>query len=280
VSIHKKTKRDFTLSIYQDLLDALMEARYATRSFCEVVQNPKESPGRWVILRHDVDRLPWNAVATAREEARRGMVASYYFRVVPGAWDERAIREVADLGHECGYHYEDMDLAKGNTTEAFDSYCKNLEKLRKICPVQTICMHGSPLSRWDNRALWKQFEYKQNGIVGEPYFDLNFNEVFYITDTGRCWNASEVSVRDKVKTCFDVSVTSTPELIGLIRGQKSPPKMMINTHPQRWTDKVLPWVEELMMQNLKNLAKRWIVARGKGGGEVDPAKEGVTAQVG
>lgn len=254
--------RDFSVAMYGSLLDALREEGYSSRAFCEVVQGSGDD-ARWVILRHDVDRLPWNAVVTAQEEARRGMVGSYYFRVVPEAWDEAAIREIASLGHECGYHYEDMDFAQGDPVAAFESYCKNLEKLRRICPVQTICMHGSPLSRWDNRAIWEKFEYKQNGIVGEPYFDLDFDKVFYITDTGRCWNASDVSVRDKVATCFDLKVKSTPDLIGLIRGQRLPRKMMINTHPQRWSDEIGPWMEELVMQNLKNTAKRWIVARAK-----------------
>ena len=27
----------------------------------------------------------------------------------------------------------------------------NLEKLRELYPVKTICMHGSPLSKWDKK---------------------------------------------------------------------------------------------------------------------------------
>jgi len=66
----------------------------------------------------------------------------------------------------------------------------NLEKFRKIYPVKTICMHGSPLSEWDNRDLWEKYDYRDFGIIGEPYFDIDFNEIFYVTDTGRKWNNS------------------------------------------------------------------------------------------
>ena len=36
------------------------------------------------------------------------------------------------------------------------------------------------------------------GIIAEPCFDIDFNDVFYLTDTGRRWDGSDVSVRDKV----------------------------------------------------------------------------------
>ena len=82
---------------------------------------------------------------------------------------------------------------------AIDDFRLNLEKFRKICAVKTICMHGSPLSKWDNRDLWKRYDYRDFGIIAEPYFDVDFDEVFYLTDTGRRWDGDDVSVRDKVE---------------------------------------------------------------------------------
>jgi hypothetical protein len=35
-----------------------------------------------------------------------------------------------------------------------------------------------------------------------------------------------------------------------------PDQIMFTFHPQRWTDKPLPWIRELVMQNVKNVAKR------------------------
>ena len=59
-------------------------------------------------------------------------------------------------------------------------------------------MHGSPLSKFDNKELWEKYDYRTLGIIGEPYFDIDFNEVFYLTDTGRRWDGDKVSIPDKV----------------------------------------------------------------------------------
>jgi hypothetical protein len=34
---------------------------------------------------------------------------------------------------------------------------------------------------------------------------------------------------------------------------------MITTHPQRWTDRPVPWVKELVWQNVKNVGKYFLV---------------------
>ncbi len=81
---------------------------------------------------------------------------------------------------------------------AIISFQHNLEKLRQLVPVKNICMHGSPRSKYDNRDLWKKYNYRDFGIIGEPYFDMDFDDVFYLTDTGRRWDGWKVSVRDKV----------------------------------------------------------------------------------
>ncbi|MCX6266812.1 MAG: hypothetical protein NTW16_05570 [Bacteroidetes bacterium] len=50
-------------------------------------------------------------------EQADGIRGSYYFRVVPESYDETIIREIALLGHEIGYHYEDLTLAGGDVLD-------------------------------------------------------------------------------------------------------------------------------------------------------------------
>ena len=38
-----------------------------------------------------------------------------------------------------------------------------------------------------------------------------------------------------------------------------PDKIMFTFHPQRWTDKPIPWVKELVFQNLKNQIKKYYI---------------------
>jgi hypothetical protein len=52
---------------------------------------------------------------------------------------------------------------------------------------------------------------------------------------------------------------STQDIIEAAKNNQLPDKIMITTHPQRWTDKPLPWVKELVWQNTKNVAKYFLV---------------------
>ena len=122
-------------------------------------------------------------------------------------------------------------------------------------------MHGSPLSKWDKRDLWKKYDYRDYGIIAEPYFDVDFDKVFYITDTGRSWKNSKVSLRDKVNTKLDITIKDTHHLIEKIQKNELPDEIMLNTHPQRWDDRLGPWVKELVWQNMKNVVKRVIIRR-------------------
>ena len=246
--------RDFTLNTYQLLLKALLKAGYSFQTFEEFLEKPSE---RVVILRHDVDALPQNSLATAQLEKDLGIRGSYYFRIVRQSNKPGFIKKIADLDHEIGYHYEDLALLKGNMEKALAEFEKNLGYFRNYYPVKTICMHGSPLSRYDNRHMWKDYNYRDYGILGEPYFDVDFTKVFYLTDTGRRWDGEKVSVRDKVSSPFGLSFKTTQEIIQRIN--ELPNQVMITVHPQRWTDKPLPWMKELVLQNMKNLVKKILI---------------------
>ncbi|HAF30100.1 MAG TPA: hypothetical protein DCG75_13750, partial [Bacteroidales bacterium] len=127
-----------------------------------------------------------------------GIHGTYYFRILPKSFKPEIVKKIADLGHEIGYHYDDLAVCKGDYPKAFERFQKNLHILRTLAPVQTICMDGSPLSKFDNKHLWQKYDYKSLGILGEPYLDIDFNKVFYLTDTGRRWDGWKTSVRDKV----------------------------------------------------------------------------------
>jgi hypothetical protein len=147
---------------------------------------------------------------------------------------------------------------------AIDDFRNNLDKLRKIAPVYTICMHGSPRSRWDAKDLWKKYDYHDFGIIAEPYIDLDFNEIFYLTDTGRRWDGWKYSIRDKIEQQGNwikqgLIFHSTSEIIDAIKKNKFSQKLMITTHPQRWNDTPFMWANELFLQNIKNIAKKLLI---------------------
>jgi hypothetical protein len=253
---------DFTIHNYKLLLQTLNE-NYTIQSFDDFIKTPlKES----VILRHDVDRLPRNSLHFAKIQAALGIRGSYYFRAVPCSWNENIILEIKALGHEVGYHYENMDTCRGNIDKAWDDFRYNLDKLRKLVEVKTICMHGSPLSPYDNKELWKKYDYRSLGIIGEPYFDIDFDKVFYLTDTGRGWSGWKSSIRDKVPQQErwikqGLVFRSTNDVIQATRQGQMPDQVMFTFHPQRWNDKAGPWLKELVFQELKNVMKKVLVRR-------------------
>ncbi len=357
---------DFNFKIYTQLLQSLQNAGFFFQTFAEYITQetnslPESQPRyhdptpphapthpRKIILRHDVEARYENALQMARIQYKMGIRGSYYFRFLPKSYSTEIIKEIADLGHEIGYHYDDLSACKGNREEALKRFQHHLEELRKIAPVQTMTMEGAPLSPYDNRDLWKPEHrtpnnrkfpsrpYHAYGILAEPYFDIDFNKLYYITDTGRRWDGHLYNVRDKATKenpitnpdFLKLRFHSTQDLImainqrGIIDQHRSPctdhssqitdhssqitdhssritdhssritdhssritdhssritdhssritdhsspnpqqifpQQAMLNFHPQRWNDAFLPWMKELLWQNVKNQGKRVLV---------------------
>ena len=259
--------KDFKISIYRRLLQALQTAGYTFFTFSDWCEGKAAGIDKFILLRHDIDKSPGNALIIAVVEAELGIHASYYWLSRKSVFNSEIIQKVAALGHEIGYHYEDLTQFNGNYAHAIAHFEKQLTLFRKLYPVKTVSMHGSPLSRFDNRDIWKQYDYRSFGIIGEPYIDVfgssvNIafsNEIYYLTDTGRMWNGDRFSVRDKVKFNRIKDYRTTKQLINAIESGILPQKVMITTHPQRWTDSVFDWYTELLIQGMKNLIKRVLI---------------------
>jgi len=300
---------DYSLKTFISLVNRLQRNEYIFNSVFQYLKSGIDIP-KQIILRHDVDEFPRNSLDTARMEHELGISGTYYFRMVPGSYDEAIIRKIAGMGHEIGYHYETMSQVGnrlsviGNRFDsmekeerldmAYQMFAGNLDKLREIVPVETICMHGSPLSRFDNREIWKKYDYRELGIIGEASMDIDFSKIAYYTDTGRRWDGARMSVRDKITTRNSDGETkrhkgflisdfgfrnsdfggknetnsmdkrfpvyhSTFEMIKAVENGTFPEQAMITIHPQRWNDALIPWTKELVWQNVKNVGKWFII---------------------
>ena len=263
--------RDYTIQKYKQLILTLQAQGYCFKTYTEFLAPPLtlETTEKIIVLRHDVDLLPNNSLKFAVIQAELNIKGLYYFRAVPKSWDDKIIKEISGLGHEVGYHYENMDTCKGDLDKAWDDFRYNLDRLRSLVDVKTICMHGSPRSKYDNKALWSKYNYKSLAIIGEPYFNINFHEVLYLSDTGRCWDGWKVSVRDKVPhqenwTKQGLVFHSTNNIIKAVEEGSLPDKIMMTFHPQRWNDNPITWAQELVCQNIKNQGKRIFISLRKG----------------
>lgn len=256
---------DFTLKKYVGLLKALRISGYAFITYAEYCAGKR--PERFVILRHDVDLKPRNALLFANMEGGLGIRSTYYFRVVPESWDPFIMGMIHRLDHEIGYHYESLTTCNGDVQKAYADFTANLARFREICPVETISMHGSPRSPYDSKDIWKEYDFRELGITGEPYLTTDFSKMLYLTDTGRRWDGYKVSVRDIIEGYQEQWQEKgwvfhrTRQIIKAAEKGALPEQLMITTHPQRWNPMGLSWLKELLVQNMKNVVKALIVKR-------------------
>ncbi len=82
--------RDFTVSIYKELIGSLIDGGYSFQVYHDFVNQPKE---KTILLRHDVDARKEHSLQFAKIQHEKGIVGTYYFRMVPagrvGEWVTR-----------------------------------------------------------------------------------------------------------------------------------------------------------------------------------------------
>lgn len=244
---------DFTLQKYAEICAALVEADYCGICIGDYLSGNAPA-GKIVLLRHDVDSRPMHAVKMAEIEQTHGLSATYYFRMVGRAFEEDAIRKISVLGHEVGYHYETLAQTRGNIHQAVDLFRTELARLREIAVVRTASMHGSPLSKWDNRAIWENVKPQDFDLVGEVYLDIDYAIVTYLSDTGRSWHPTRYNLRDIAAVPATYTAETTDDLIALI-GSGEIQTLCLLTHPERWQDDIFNWSVQWLRDTATNTAK-------------------------
>ncbi len=240
---------DFTLEKYGELCRTLQRNYTIYPVYPYLVQQPSENAA---IMRHDVDRKARNALAMAELEYEQGIRSTYYFRY-PLTFDEVIIQRIRGLGHEIGYHYEVLSKAGGDPQKAIHLFQSELGEFQRLGEIHTICMHGSPLSRYDNRDLWRSYRFESFGIQGEAY--LSLPPMAYFTDTGRNWGG-ENNLRDHLPGSeIQPRYASTDDLIRAL-GRRSYSHIYLSVHPERWGDSRGEWIAGYATDVLFNLGKR------------------------
>jgi len=228
--------RDFTIYKFQNLCEVIVD-NYPSVTMTEYVEG--RHPERFVLMRHDVDRMPGHSLETARIEFELGIKATYYFRANRSVFKPDIIRQISDLGHEIGYHYETLSETNGDFEKAIGLFQYHLDNFRSICDIRTICMHGRPLSKYDNRDLWNIHDYRDFEIKGEAYLSAGDN-LNYFSDTGRSWgnrNSLRDFIPDKTES---FAAKTTDDLVSLIEDGELD-NLYILAHPERWSLGVVDW---------------------------------------
>lgn len=243
---------DYTYKKYRELLEAIKNRGYKCYTLKEWIE---ETPETGIVMRHDVDRYPKNSLHIAFVEKELEIKSTYYFRANKCSFNHEIIKEISSMGHEIGYHYEDLSDANGDHNKAIDLFKDNLNRLREISEVRTISMHGRPMSKFDNRDLWKKYNILDYELTGEAYLTINYKDIYYFSDTGRTWNDNGINIRDKVATSLKMKLSNTDSLISFIN-HNSQLKIAILTHPERWNDNKYLWYKYYLRDLMSNNSKR------------------------
>lgn len=248
----------FWLRDYVRLLHTLRAAGRAPRTVADFLRSPDPDAA---ILRHDVDRRAGQAVRMAEAEARAEVRASYYFRCDrQGVFPAAACRQVAAMGHEVGYHYEDLARCRGDRERALAEFTRHLDSLRAIVPCVTVVMHGSPLSRFDNGALLDEAEFPRWGLLGDAMISIRVHAPLYFTDAGGRWNDSRVNFRDRVGIMpTGIDPLAPAELRSCLAAHFDRP-VYVSVHSERWSADVLQFGISLALDTgaaaIKAVARR------------------------
>jgi hypothetical protein len=250
--------RDFTLNAYRVYLQAIKSSYQNILTFAEFfLADPK--PESFSLIRHDVDRRAKRALRMARLEQECGVRATYYFRAKSHVFKPEIIKEISNLGHEIGYHYESLSDTNGDVALALEDFEINLKAFREIVPIKTISMHGRPFKPFDNLDMWRdpkkhRLLFDKYGILGEVYLDIDYSGIAYITDTGRNWITTKANIRDRVESGVKLDFNGYDELYNYLVSNPSH-QLVFQVHPERWSEHIMDYLLVFCFDSMANLGK-------------------------
>ena len=254
----------FYIADYIALIDKLRKANYRTVCVSEFFTLQANSKQQTVentnqplcILRHDVDRRHSFALNMAKAEQQNNIQATYYFRCDKhGHFEYEVIAQIAAMGHEIGYHYEELSRARGEQNLALAKFERNLNNLRVHAPCATAVMHGAPLSPHDNRELLEGRMLSQYSLHNDGILSFTDIPCLYLTDTGGQWMSTN-NRRDNAGQPYEHTFASpsSKQFIADVRNKK--PTLYISTHPERWCSQAWQFAFIGALDQATNMAKR------------------------
>ena len=272
----------FTYRAYRRLLDIIAESGYAVYGVEQILIARRDGTlpeGKYVAIRHDVDYFPGRALNVATIEAERKIATTYYIRRRFFDADPHLARKIAALGHQIGYHYEEVDVHQKAPNlqiarDAVGFFIGSLLDIDKLgFPIKTVCAHGNPLTDVDNRQVVHMlrdetyldrlaFTYDREEIkakvserlVGDASIDITGEDFdLYIPDTGR-FNP-RYNLKDRIDNC-PITGLSNLDDFGRLLADGRLRRVYMNMHPDRWSGDPATWLFDFAFDTAKNIVKR------------------------
>ena len=178
-----------SLDLYEEILGKAIGLGYYFPTVSEL-KGGVDLKSRFLLMRHDIDTSPRNALQMARLEHRLGVRSSYFVLLHspfynPAAdlhWD--ALREIIDLGFEVGLHYDTQFFAKRNI-DPLTGVLADAIALEKILgsPITSVSQH---------RPASSVFVKELNHYYVDAYNSDLITKVRYISDSGFKWRGQSL----------------------------------------------------------------------------------------
>lgn len=230
---------DFTLAAFDEFCQRISTVPVFTLTGYLTLTAPLSPP--YVIWRVDVDYRETHAVQLAQIAAAHHLHGSFYFRCKETVFPLDTIRQIAKLGHEVGYHFETLDLCRGDFAAAADLFVRHIETLRQAgFEIRTVAAHGGPpvaanYQRNLDLLTQKPELLKQVDLLGETTLSLDFKRVTYVSDARWRWRRYEgyqPGQRGQPTSLWAVARDYAQWDTGLY----------INFHPQQWFEYPIPMI--------------------------------------
>jgi hypothetical protein len=183
---------NFMLRSYRQLIENL-SSRWQIIRVCDAFAEPFKPDS--LILRHDIDISPTFALPMAEIENAVGIRSTYFVALhlyynPHQAKNANAIRTIAKMGHEIGFHYDGL-LYPGDEASPEENLAlleRHIEILQEVCSsrVVSIARH--------NPSIAKQSDpFRTVAKYNNAYDERLFQNTLYISDSCGAWRADGLS---------------------------------------------------------------------------------------
>lgn len=252
----------FVYKRWDDFCKKLHENNLHSVPACEI----QAEFNNYIVLKHDVETNVERAYKIAEIESSYGHRGSYYVQayLLEESKNIELLKKMQQMGHEVSYHYDVLDSAKGNFTQAIAEFDKNLKIFESNgFKLVTVCQHGNPIIERNgyhsNRDFFRDIKvrelYPEISDIMVNFKEKIPTEYLYFSDAGRRFNLIYDPINNDIVNSDDKNIAYN-DLNALYNALDKEKGNIISIHPHRWTKSALKYIiKTFIFKVLKFVAK-------------------------
>lgn len=252
----------FVYSAWDEFCKNLKDKGLVSIPACEV----KSSADAYLVLKHDIENNVKRSYRLAEIEKKYGHRGSYYVHayLLEDTKNVDMLKKMQDMGHEISYHYDVMDSNHGDIDSAIIEFEENKKKF-EACgfKLHTVCQHGNPVVERvgysSNRDFFRnekvQKIFPELADIMVDFKKKYATDYVYYSDAGRRFNMIFDPINNDIINSDDKNIPYE-NLNQLIQKINKNSRVIISTHPHRWTESVFEYIcKEKVFKIIRRLAK-------------------------